>query len=171
MVFSRHNEFTEANTSPVVDRNSSTHMRVHLKQWDSLVETSTYEKHEEQDCDDPIGENHIENNADANTEHQHGLENQGKIIVEDRGLEPEVVPYRCERGSHNHAYACNDTKSIITNLFMITFDPLIIPCSIKPKHYDYIHNQNYTKYNDANHDALMVETWISLLCVVRQSAS
>ena len=67
-------------------------------------QTSTYEKHEEQDCDDPIGENDIENNADANTKHQHGLENQGKIIVEDWRLEPEVIPYRCKRGSHNHAY-------------------------------------------------------------------
>lgn len=75
----------------------------------------TYEEDYDEDGDEPVGENDAELDADGDTEHEHGLEEQRELVVDDGCLlggvgHLEVVPHGRRRGPHNHACAQNQSS-------------------------------------------------------------
>lgn len=59
----------------------------------------TQEENNDEDRNEPVGEHHAERDTDGDSEHEHGLEEQGEVVVDDRNLlrrmqYAEIVPHR-----------------------------------------------------------------------------
>jgi hypothetical protein len=73
----------------------------------------TYEEDDDEYGDEPVGEDDAELDADGDPEHEHGLEEQRDLVVDDGRLlggvrHLEVVPHRRRGRPHDHA--CDQTE-------------------------------------------------------------
>lgn len=78
--------------------------------------TQTYEEDDDEDGDEPVGEDDAQLDADGDPEHEHGLEEQRELVVENgrflgRVRHLQVVPDGRRGRPHDHACAKQDKIS------------------------------------------------------------